>query len=97
MNFCITSPSAVEADPSGQGLGREALGSYRGEEVTYDSRRRGIDPHYRESQESIPQGRLSKSEATDIIVRMEMSAVRDPQEKEWKLTLLKLRLSLQIH
>lgn len=53
--------------------------SERGDGTHDDSRGGGIDKRSGESEAETPQTRLSKEGATDIIAKMEMSAVNDPQ------------------
>lgn len=66
-------PASGEQNPTG------TEPSDRGAGTSDDSRRVGIDKRGGESEAEAPQTKLSKEDATDIIAKMEMSAVNDPQ------------------
>lgn len=66
-------PAGGEPNPTG------TESSDRGAGASDDSRRGEIDTRGGESQEATQQERLSKEAATDIIAKMEMSAVSDPK------------------
>lgn len=66
-------PASGEQNPTG------TEPSDRGAGTSDDSRGVGIDKRGGESEAEAPQTKLSKEDATDIIAKMEMSAVNDPQ------------------
>lgn len=66
-------PASGEQNPTG------TEPSDRGAGASDDSRGVGIDKRGGESEAEAPQTKLSKEDATDIIAKMEMSAVNDPQ------------------
>lgn len=66
-------PAIGEQNPTG------TEPSDRGAGTSDDSRGGGIDKRGGESEAEASQTKLSKEDATDIIVKMEMSAVNDPQ------------------
>lgn len=66
-------PASGEQNPTG------TEPSDRGAGASDDSRGVGTDKRGGESEAEAPQTKLSKEDATDIIAKMEMSAVNDPQ------------------
>ncbi|MDD6868616.1 MAG: helicase-related protein [bacterium] len=66
-------PASGEQNPAG------TEPSKRGAGASDDSRGVGTDKRGGESEAEAPQTKLSKEDATDIIAKMEMSAVNDPQ------------------
>lgn len=66
-------PASGEQNPTG------TEPSDRGAGTSDDSRGVGTDKRGGESEAEAPQTKLSKEDATDIIAKMEMSAVNDPQ------------------
>lgn len=66
-------PASGEQNPTGTEQ------SDRGAGASDDSRGVGTDKRGGESEAEAPQTKLSKEDATDIIAKMEMSAVNDPQ------------------